>query len=407
MERSETATVDGDLQTVVKPRRTPSFHDLRPALVLTVALAVWVTALALMATARWDGDPAGFARFGDRWQSAADFAKVPRARLGYDGQFYATIATDPLFLDPGTREQVDEPWYRGGRILVPLVAWLLSFGNGALSVRMYVLLCWVLAGVAVIALDRWQRREQAAPEWGLVLFFAAGVVASVTRALPDAAALGLMVLALRAHGRGRGGAALALGVAAVLCRETSLLACLAMALTDLRGRRPGAALAHATLPVLAAGAWRLWLRSRLGPADFGALDRNLGVPFGWLAEKMTAFAGRTPIGQLADLLALTSIALAVGAAIALVGRWRSWQAIEATYAAFAALAVCLTFAVYDEPFAYSRVLLVLPLLGLPVAARQSASATAWLVRGSALLGAFGGVVMLWIELVPALRRLLG
>lgn len=39
---------------------------------------------------------------------------------------------------------MDEPLYRGGRILVPLAAWLLSLGNGAAAVRLQVALCWLL-----------------------------------------------------------------------------------------------------------------------------------------------------------------------------------------------------------------------------------------------------------------------
>lgn len=386
------------------------FERLRPWLCWALALAIWVTALAVMATARWDGEIAGFARFSKAWLSAAHFAgmgEVPRTSYGYDGQFYAAIATDPLFLESWPDGALDDAPYRGGRILIPLAAWLLSLGKTGLSVRVYVVLCWALALMAVFVLDRWQRQEGAAPEWGLTLLFSGGLVASVARALPDAAALGLLVLALRAHARRRNGAALAWNVAAVLCRETSLLASLAMAFVDLRARRFKTGLAHLALPLAAAGLWRLWLRARIGTGstDVESAQRHLGPPLGWLGAKLGSIPSQRPIGQLADLLAMGAVLLALAAAAALLWRWRRWQPLEATFVAFAALALVLTYPVYSEPFAYSRALVALPILGLPLAAREPGSGFAWLVRGAAILGAFGGVVLLWIDLAPAIRRL--
>ena len=116
-------------------------------------------------------------------------------------------------------------------------------------------------------------------------------------------------------------------------------------------------------------------------------------------------AGQRPIGQLADLMALGAVLLAVAAAVPLIWRWRRWQPLESTYVGFAALALVLTSPVYAEPFAYSRALIALPILGLPLAAREAGSGLSWMVRGSAVLGAFSGVVLLWIDLVPAMRRL--
>ncbi len=316
------------------------------------------------------------------------------------------MATDPLFLSERTALAVDNAPYRAGRMLLPVGAWLASFGRAELAARLYVVLCWAMALAAVVALGRWQRAEGGAPEWSLAIAFAGGVVASVVRALPDAAAMGLVVLALRAHARGRVARSLALDVAAVFCRETSILASLSMALVDLRARRWRAGLAHLALPLLALGFWRLWLHWRVGPLGTGVVDKHFGLPFAGLSDKVFSFASQTPIGQLADLLGLAAVLLAVAAAAPLIWRWRRWQALEATYVAFAAVALMLSIPVYFEPFAYSRVLVLLPILGLPLAAREDASVLAWLVRGAAILGAFGGFVLLWIDLAPALRRLL-
>ncbi len=193
----------------------------------------------------------------------------------------------------------------------------------------------------------------------------------------------------------------------MLCRETSLLASLAMAFVDLRARRFRAGLAQLALPAAAAGLWRLWLLHRVGTgsSDVESVERHIGLPLGWLGEKLAAITAQRPIGQLADLLALAAVLLAVVAAVPLIWRWRRWQPLEATYVGFAALALVLTYPVYAEPFAYSRALIALPILGLPLAAREAGSGLSWMVRGSAVLAAFSGVVLLWIDLVPVMRRL--
>ena len=74
----------------------------------------------VVALARSQWDPMAFVMVGGKFDT-----RVPNQGLGYDGQFAYQIARDPL---NGWR-YVDVPAYRYQRILYPLVARLLSFGN--------------------------------------------------------------------------------------------------------------------------------------------------------------------------------------------------------------------------------------------------------------------------------------
>ena len=60
--------------------------------------------------------------------------------LGFDGQFYVQIALDPTLRRPDLPRAVDTLSYRGQRILLPALAWLLGGGRPAAIVVVYALL---------------------------------------------------------------------------------------------------------------------------------------------------------------------------------------------------------------------------------------------------------------------------
>jgi hypothetical protein len=68
----------------------------------------------------------------------AAFSSVPRAGpSGYDGQWYATLATDPLLRLPDTANALDAPSYRATHILVSLLGWALAVGKPAAALVTY------------------------------------------------------------------------------------------------------------------------------------------------------------------------------------------------------------------------------------------------------------------------------
>ena len=58
---------------------------------------------------------------------------------GYDGQFYAQLAVDPLLLDPAIDEALDSPAYRGRRILFSWTAFLLGLGQPRFVLQAYAM----------------------------------------------------------------------------------------------------------------------------------------------------------------------------------------------------------------------------------------------------------------------------
>lgn len=267
--------------------------------------AYWIATLVFigLVLAKFDSHT-GFAsliRFGDQWQTQ----RLPAIRdlplptvansAGYDGQFYAQVALDPLLRDPALAPALDSPAYRARRILAPATAAVVGLGDSWWTLQAYALLniacwfafAWLLRGLITapgwLGFARWV---------GCV--FSLGVLDSVRQSLVDLPAMLLLLLAIRAQlqpnssaptanlegsrlrGPLRSAAWLSL---AALTKETSLLGALAL-LFD-----PKATAAHHArrLALFAATAvplalWSLYVASRFPPLDGSNGLGNFALP---------------------------------------------------------------------------------------------------------------------------------
>ncbi len=374
-------------------------RSLQLVLVVVAATAAWGVVLAEIAADHWGSDIRGFARFKRDRMKVEELVGVPAGENGYDGQFYAAMATDPLLRDPDTRRSIDAPAYRGRRMLVPAAAWLVALGDKGRAVTVYVVLCWVLALPAAAVVGRWLVEDQASPLWTLTALFSLGVAASVTRATPDAAAAALIMAALWVDRTRRGGVALALAAAATLARETSILACAALALVAWReGRRRWAAL-YLAVPAALLGGWALLVQRTvsLGRVVAGG-SANLGIPLAWLPAKVERILAQPAAGQWMEVPGILGVLAAFAAAGALAMRWRRIDAAQLSLVAFAALGLALNMRVYVEAYAYGRVLIVLPLLAVVSAPRIEWRGLRWLLLAVAVLWTVSGIALLRLEL---------
>jgi hypothetical protein len=158
-------------------------------------------------------------------------------RTGYDGQFYAQFALDPLVRDPATDRAMDIAPYRARRILFSWTAYALGLGRPSWIVQAYALqnvVCWLILAVV---LTRWLPVSTARglAAWTACLF-AHGMLWSVRFALVDGPSLLLIALAVVAIEKGRPLAGAALVGLSGLGRETNILAGLSQPLPrDRRG----------------------------------------------------------------------------------------------------------------------------------------------------------------------------
>jgi len=276
---------------------------------------------------------------------------------GYDGMVYHLIAHDP-WMRKGSPAAIAGAPFRYQRILVPALAWLLAFGQDRWIHPAYftVILGFVFLGVYWLSLISSQLGF--APAWGLLFVFTPAALTSVDRMTVDVALAAFAVgFALYVRTSKQWPVLLILTCAA-LTRETALPIVAAYTIFLLtRKQFRNAAFAAAT--VIPAAAWFVYLSHR----EPSQLDRYLStIPLAGFVERVihpTIYAlphFENASAQAFDLIALAGVAIALALAFRLAMR-KTWNAESAVIYAVAAAAIFLgSRAVWDDAYAFGRVL---------------------------------------------------
>jgi len=145
--------------------------------------------------------------------------------VGYDAQFYAQVAVRPWPWSLELQQALDRPWYRPQRIFPSLVAWVFGLGQPALIVQAYAaqyIVVWLLTALVLVALF------PPKDGWNLIAWvgclFSAGMMMSITRALPDAWGFLLIAAGFYFWQRSRANATTGMLALAGLSREPAILA---------------------------------------------------------------------------------------------------------------------------------------------------------------------------------------
>jgi len=336
----------------------------------TLGLYVAVVILFLVAMSGFYRKHGGFTAligFGDRftYRTLPEVQSLPhvtyRNSWGYDGQFYAQLALEPLLRNPKLDDALDGPTYRARRILFAWTAYLLGAGRPAWILTAFALqnvLAWVILA-ALMA--RWlppARIRNLVPWIGCV--WSLGLLSSVRDALLDGPSMLLLALAILAQERGRSWVSAGIMGVAGLGRESNLAGALL-----LWERRPvtreewARAAARAALALLPLVVWGMYVQSRFtGFVDPG--PANLAAPFvGYAFKWKTAAALIAERGWLSDggddVVVLVSLTVqAVFLVLRRQGR-NAWWRMAMPYAVLMATTAII---VWDgTPAAAPRVLL--------------------------------------------------
>ena len=335
----------------------------------------------------------------------------PHSR-GYDGQFYAQLAIEPLLKDPAIDLAMDNAPYRAHRMLFSWIAWTLGGGKPSSilqaaaieNVLVWLGLAWLLSRVIPPVSAR------AFVLWSGCLL-AHGMLMSVRYALPDALAMLLIALGVFWTERGRPMlAALTIGLAG-LARETSVIA--GTALVRFLKRTPRSWIVVTVclvLVVLPIALWLDYLRSifRLHAFEGGG---NISRPFLgllWKVRSVWTTLARDGFSAMArdDLFALV--------AFLTQALWLVWRFAENAFqrvrsagparrnalapwalvaASFLVLALFTHQVVWDgKPGAYTRVALPLT-IGVNVLLFREEQAPWWVI-GLANLSVVPGIALM-------------
>jgi len=287
---------------------------------------------------------------------------VRQDSFGYDGQFYAQIATDPLLTDPALNDAIDVVSYRARRIAMPVFGYMLGFGQPAWILQLFPLinvLAW-LGILILLARHLPSRTWEDKARWFAILF-AMGCLESVKFSLTDLPAAFLLLLAWDLHSRNHRSGAWAALVTAGLTRETSLLA--AVAIPDRMDRQPASRwirvafiAAGAALPFLI---WTFYLNIRF-PTHSG-FAANFDAPFiQWIKLVHDVVGGPVSLSWLErDVFGLIGLAGLVTQIVWLIRHPLPHNPLWRTAIAFAILLPVLGAAVWHGYWAVMRTALPL------------------------------------------------
>jgi hypothetical protein len=346
---------------------------------------------------------------------------------GYDGQYYAQLAVDPLLRDGAIDRAMDNPPYRARRILFSWTAYAIGGGDPARVLRVYALQnvsAWLIFGWL---LCRWMppvSGRHTALWAGCMLSH--GMLSSVRYALPDAPSALLVTAGVAAAGVVTQldaadrkslatfrsiGAALVVGLAG-LARETSLLAAaMFLALVRTPPRRwllAALCLFLCAVPLLL---WLDYLRSIYRSFSIAGAD-HLTVPLSGLFWKLqrlrSEIAGGVSVRTLATAAAVAGFLVQAGVIFSAVIRflrstaperssrtgrsdWAHWALVGAAFVTLAMFTHRDVFA--GAPGAFTRVFLPVTLAANAILA--ASARPRWILIATANLGAVAGIMELW------------
>jgi hypothetical protein len=309
---------------------------------------------------------------------------------GYDGQFYAQLALDPSLRNPQLSTALDNPVYRGRRILLPALAYLLGLGIPGLIIQAYALINLLFFGLLVGGLIYFYKPTSLQDYLVITaIVWTTGCLVSVTRALVDLPASVLTLLAVFMQGTG----ALPVFLAAVLCKETSALSILSIAWPKTwNWKQTGSALLRASLVFLPYLGWLYYVQIHLG-SGLALGIKNFEIPFVAFAQHFWGTIHSLLISfnfyDLSELLALVSLTVQ---AVYLLKKPRIDSPIWRMGVLFAVFYFFLGSSVLVQQLNYTRALLPLSMaFNLLLNRSQEKHFGRWFVLGN--------IGLTWINLI--------
>ena len=321
---------------------------LRPLFVLAVVLPVYLAVVLFQ-----NGlNPLALAQIGDGFVDGQPIS----TRTGYDGQFSYWLAIDPSPAAAGTH--FDVPAYRYQRILYPLLARWLAFGQPGLVPWTLIMVNLIAQLCGVFVVETWLTAHGVSRWYALTYGLWVGLVGALRLDLAEPLSYALVAAGLLAQYRERTWLAACCVALATFAKETALVFWFAlMVWAALARQRPTLlALGLAQLPFVV---WQVVLWRWFGAPGL-ASGGWLATPFEWVP-----YMGlwRAALDHAPAFVTLAIISVPIGVLPSVWGLAASaWRLLQrdispAVFAlgANAALIAILPFSTFREPLGLVRV----------------------------------------------------
>ncbi len=337
----------------------------RELVILFLVGATFLSVLYLYSF-KFDKNITGFMVIGDYFKAPQIWTPrtlIHKGSVGYDGQFYYYIAHDPFILG-NSYNHIDFPAYRYQRIIYPLTAWLLSFGQP--NVIPYMMVAVNLLGILlgtyfiILILKHYGR----SPWYSLFYPTFWGFLLCLLRSLPEPLAITFVVMAVFFYLKGQTVRQVVVLSLAALTQETTLLVTMAFLFYFL-GRKDFRRSLSMLFPPLIYSGWQLYLHSRFQTFSFVGGTQNFGLPFWGIIQKFLSFGpGGSLYERSAELLFLVLVLILIITAVYEVFKY--YSPLTVSFLGYALLTSLLNHLIWVEPWSYARATLGLLVFNLLV-----------------------------------------
>ena len=335
----------------------------RELVVLFLITAVFLSVLFLFSL-KVNKNITGFMVIGDYFKAPQIWTAetlIHKGSVGYDGQFYYYIAHDPFILGQNY-DHIDFPAYRYQRIIYPLAAWLLSFGQPPLIPWMMVAvnLLGILLGTwfLILILKHFGR----SPWYSLFYPASWGFLLCLLRSLPEPLAMTFVVIAVFFYIKGKPFRQIIALSLAGLTQETTLLVSMAF-LFYFFGKKDFLKSLYMLFPLLAYFFWQLYLYAHFQTFSFLGGTQNFGLPFQGIMEKFLSLGhGSLSYEKISELLYLLLIFVLI--ITALYDIFKYYSPLTLSFLGYALMTALLNHLIWVEPWSYARATLGLLVFNL-------------------------------------------
>jgi hypothetical protein len=314
---------------------------------------------------------------------------------GYDGQFSYFIARDPANAAPLIKAMGDVPAYRYQRILHPILARLLAFGQDTLIPWAMVAINLAALAIGTAAMEQLLVVERASRWYALVYGLFGGVFFAVRVDTAEPLAYGLVLLAILAGQRNKLTWQAILLALAVLAKETTIFFVAGYLAYYALERRWRDVVRLAVIGVIPFAAWELFLLTWLGQTGIGS-GGAMATPFEIIPFngiwRLREFGPSVFVlfGLIPILTALVPTLWALWRALRDMLQ-RRWHPYVFLMLANAAIIPFVPFSTYREPRGIARFLVGLAISVVLYAAlrrtrRPLRYSTFWVLFGASLIG---------------------
>lgn len=339
---------------------------------LVVLLVITGTLLSVLYlySFKFNKNITGFMVIGDYFEAPQIWTPhtlIHRGSVGYDGQFYYYIAHDPFILSHSFNH-IDFPAYRYQRIIYPLSAWLLSFGQPELIPYMLVVvnLLGIILGTyfVILILNHFGR----SPWYGLFYGLFWGFLLCLLRSLPEPLATTFVAMSVYFYLKEKTAWQILSLTLAALTQETTLMVSLAFLFYHFRQKEYRKSI-YMLFPPLAYFSWQLYIFHHFQTFSFLGGTQNFGPPFQGILEKLLRLGqGSLSYAEIAEGLFLSMILGLI--LLAFYDVIKYYGPFTLSFAGYALLTVFLNKLIWVEPWSYARATLGLLFFNLLIFTKE-------------------------------------